>query len=114
MRISDWSSDVCSSDLTGEPAAGALWWAGAARRERSWFGGVLRSPNPGTPPKGVVPDERAARNSGACPVPRRIRSEERSVGKECVSTCRSLGWPAHYKKNNEEPLTHETTQNTPQ
>src|SRR3546814_10063474 len=73
MRISDWSSDVCSSDLTGEPAAGALWWAGAARRERSWFGGVLRSPNPGTPPKGVVPDERAARNSGACPVPRRIR-----------------------------------------
>src|SRR3546814_12446949 len=26
------------------------------------------------------------------------RSEERSVGKECVSTCRSRGWPYHEKK----------------
>src|SRR3546814_13674075 len=27
------------------------------------------------------------------------RSEERRVGKECVSTCRSRWWPYHYKKN---------------
>src|SRR3546814_14634558 len=27
------------------------------------------------------------------------RSEERSVGKECVSTGRSRGWAIHYKKN---------------
>src|SRR3546814_16571625 len=26
------------------------------------------------------------------------RSEERSVGKECVSTCRLRWWPYHYKK----------------
>src|SRR3546814_1959051 len=26
------------------------------------------------------------------------RSEERRVGKECVSTCRSRGWPFHSKK----------------
>src|SRR3546814_16032004 len=26
------------------------------------------------------------------------RSEERRVGKECVSTCRSLCWRFHYKK----------------
>src|SRR3546814_15020100 len=26
------------------------------------------------------------------------RSEERRVGKECVSTCRSRWWPNHYKK----------------
>src|SRR3546814_13080712 len=26
------------------------------------------------------------------------RSEERRVGKECVSTCRSRGWAYHYKK----------------
>src|SRR3546814_11694255 len=26
------------------------------------------------------------------------RSEERRVGKECVSTCRSRWWPYHYKK----------------
>src|SRR3546814_11833931 len=31
---------------------------------------------------------------------RAVRSEERRVGKECVSTCRSRWWPYHYKKNN--------------
>src|SRR3546814_3058731 len=30
--------------------------------------------------------------------PVRIRSEERRVGKECVSTCRSRWSPHHYKK----------------
>src|SRR3546814_13466451 len=29
-----------------------------------------------------------------------VRSEERRVGKECVSTCRSRWSPYHYKKNN--------------
>src|SRR3546814_14184743 len=29
----------------------------------------------------------------------RSRSEERRVGKECVSTCRSRWSPYHYKKN---------------
>src|SRR3546814_19027889 len=29
---------------------------------------------------------------------RGIRSEERRVGKECVSTCRSRGWTSHSKK----------------
>src|SRR3546814_20150386 len=28
------------------------------------------------------------------------RSEERRVGQECFSTCRSRGWPYHKKKNN--------------
>src|SRR3546814_11185789 len=28
----------------------------------------------------------------------RVRSEERRVGKECVSTCQSRGWPYPYKK----------------
>src|SRR3546814_17860518 len=27
-----------------------------------------------------------------------VRSEERRVGIECVSTCRSRWWPSHYKK----------------
>src|SRR3546814_18691541 len=30
---------------------------------------------------------------------RKIRSEERRVGKECVSTCRSRWWTYHYKNN---------------
>src|SRR3546814_11394414 len=29
-----------------------------------------------------------------------LRSEERRVGKECVSTCRSRWWPYHSKKTN--------------
>src|SRR3546814_11224706 len=29
-----------------------------------------------------------------------VRSEERRVGHECVSTCRSRWWSLHYKKNN--------------
>src|SRR3546814_11208704 len=33
---------------------------------------------------------------------RERRSEERRVGKECVSTCRSRWSPYHYKKNNDE------------
>src|SRR3546814_7696520 len=64
MRISDWSSDVCSSDLL--PGAG----------ER---------PRPGV-----------AADGGAAAARRRTpRSEERRVGKECVSTCRSRWSPYH-------------------
>src|SRR3546814_17641510 len=32
---------------------------------------------------------------------RRARSAEGSVGKECVSKCRSRGWAGHKKKNNQ-------------
>src|SRR3546814_18558928 len=31
-----------------------------------------------------------------------MRSAERRVGKECVSTCKSRGWPSHEKKNKKE------------
>src|SRR3546814_9858107 len=61
MRISDWSSDVCSSDLSARSASN--------RRCR---------PPPGA--RGGPDRDRRPR--------RRRRSEERSVGKECVSTCR--------------------------
>src|SRR3546814_14020370 len=90
MRISDWSSDVCSSDLTLAPP-------GAGHRPGARQGGrpvhdlhVVEAPG------------RARR------LPRRAdaglsrpgrRSEERRVGKECVSTCRSRWSPYHYKKN---------------
>src|SRR3546814_17766694 len=40
------------------------------------------------------------------------RSEERRVGKECVSTCRSRWSPSHYKKKNKNLTTHTTTHNT--
>src|SRR3546814_5561178 len=69
MRISDWSSDVCSSDLSGGAAPGRARHG----RTRAW-----RSYQP--------------KSSGASSAPV-DRSEERRVGKECVSTCRSRWSP---------------------
>src|SRR3546814_7480680 len=67
MRISDWSSDVCSSDLsqTGRPKVSMRTWPLVPIALRSV-------------------DSRAAID---------VRSEERRVGKECVSTCRSRWSP---------------------
>src|SRR3546814_7102538 len=67
MRISDWSSDVCSSDLD---------------RRSSPF--RTRSRHDRYPVR-----QRAVRTLS------RLRSEERRVGKECVSTCRSRWSPYH-------------------
>src|SRR3546814_2163892 len=64
MRISDWSSDVCSSDLPAELVA------------------LFRAASRGRP---VAPAARITTR----------RSEERRVGKECVSTCRSRWSPYH-------------------
>src|SRR3546814_7451275 len=61
-RISDWSSDVCSSDLL------------LSRREAALLPGFLM---------------RLLEVSAA------FRSDERRVGKECVSTCRSRWSPYH-------------------
>src|SRR3546814_10449521 len=69
MRISDWSSDVCSSDL----AAGVLP-AGRKARLDSLLAAFERT-------------------SGHQLVVVTTRSEERRVGKECVSTCRSRWSP---------------------
>src|SRR3546814_5408236 len=64
MRISDWSSDVCSSDL------------GHGTHVAKHGLGLVDVP--------VVVQ-----------VVRDVRSEERRVGKECVSTCRSRWSPYH-------------------
>src|SRR3546814_6456477 len=69
MRISDWSSDVCSSDLHHRVAARDL-----VGREH---GGARQ-----------LDQLHAVRGE-------RRRSEERRVGKECVSTCRSRWSPYH-------------------
>src|SRR3546814_3914591 len=78
MRISDWSSDVCSSDLrTAEEDV-------AVRPCR-------RSHGKGQPRgEGAGEGGRADGIAGGAP-----RSEERRVGKECVSTCRSRWSPYH-------------------
>src|SRR3546814_18383792 len=89
MRISDWSSDVCSSDLTNAGTIAAVaarvgCRGGAGRRVRAGRGR-------GRGGVGVVV-ARDGRRVGAG------RSEERRVGKECVSTCRSRWSPYHYKQ----------------
>src|SRR3546814_5594562 len=70
MRISDWSSDVCSSDLSG--------WS-------CWFG------RPISDAIYCTDDSKSSRPNGHFAT----RSEERRVGKECVSTCRSRWSPYH-------------------
>src|SRR3546814_1679835 len=77
MRISDWSSDVCSSDLGRQAGRDRIRWAALLAGHG---GGGGRGP---------------ARlgDHGAQDRPR--RSEERRVGKECVSTCRSRWSPYH-------------------
>src|SRR3546814_6054123 len=87
MRISDWSSDVCSSDLRrrSSPERGGgpceAWWAKSAclADEITRYGSVAGNAAHSVQ-RGV---------SRLCP----SRSEERRVGKECVSTCKSRGSP---------------------
>src|SRR3546814_3723814 len=75
MRISDWSSDVCSSDLRALVCPCRLL-STAARPTSRPLGDAM--------PK-----------SGCEPEATQSRSEERRVGKECVSTCRSRWSPYH-------------------
>src|SRR3546814_15068259 len=96
MRISDWSSDVCSSDLGqfgAEFDSVPLYQYWLRERERG----------DDTPLQDYAMAWVAARNNKFAPPladRQRIqsRSEERRVGKECVSTCRSRWSAYHYKK----------------
>src|SRR3546814_2610402 len=91
MRISDWSSDVCSSDLRGidpfqivrvdprQPfVAGIAQFAGAIADDAQPVARI---------------DDRLPRHVPVTDAG--VRSEERRVGKECVSTCRSRWSPYH-------------------
>src|SRR3546814_2016338 len=90
VRISDWSSDVCSSDL----------WQSAARRMRyfsaPWACRMCAGP---TAPRLFLSWTSDLRwiytQASVRSAPLRDRSEERRVGKECVSTCRSRWSPYH-------------------
>src|SRR3546814_9661262 len=76
MRISDWSSDVCSSDLSRD---GTRWISArpASLLPVRVLGALFR--------RLFLTRLRALHD----------RSEERRVGKECVSTCRSRWSPYH-------------------
>src|SRR3546814_1093077 len=87
MRISDWSSDVCSSDLRPETDGGNEPGLRPDRRRRSQQ--VVGAALPGDRTK-YGPEPRTGRGDHVA-----HRSEERRVGKECVSTCRSRWSPTH-------------------
>src|SRR3546814_5748776 len=91
LRISDWSSDVCSSDLKGGDQLGRRRRAGGLSRHACPAVWGDRSGRRGRA-------RRRGRGRGRVVVSRRAatgRSEERRVGKECVSTCRSRWSPYH-------------------
>src|SRR3546814_15468244 len=90
MRISDWSSDVCSSDLA-LPRAFLRQRLGEAVDAR--FGGGIVD----LAVLARLPVDRADVDNAA-PAALDHRSEERRVGNECVSTCRSRCSPSLYKK----------------
>src|SRR3546814_15696752 len=112
MRISDWSSDVCSSDLEGADhlAGGTLTQADqrlvhqhlavgeANRREARVLAEFSRRDHPNAAPGSDDLAHRLATlglAGGHQGEALGTGSEERRVGKECFSTCRSRWSPYH-------------------
>src|SRR3546814_10961157 len=92
MRISDWSSDVCSSDLS---AIRAPVVAGSALSSGHFAAlSHLGSYQAKAERTHMAPVD-ARRETGIAAAGELIRSEERRVGQECVSTCRSRWSPYH-------------------
>src|SRR3546814_15790238 len=119
MRISDWSPDVCSSDLLKALAAReanvpfyvALPYTTIDHATESGDqvpiedrGGDEVALVEGLGPDGQVTRVRVTQSVAANPAfdipPAGPRSEERRVGKECVSTCRYRWSPYHSKNKN--------------
>src|SRR3546814_15660417 len=102
MRISDWSSDVCSSDLAANrqhtpkvafvaPPADYVSSSGKPIKAndidlnvRALSMGKLHHAMMGTAAVAI---------GTAAAIPGTLRSEERRVGEDCVSTCRSRVCP---------------------
>src|SRR3546814_18119205 len=98
MRISDWSSDVFSSDLEGKGLVTVIVRDGrralrvkhADAGTRTQFAGLDYWP---ADPSWKIRGKFVSNPPGkTIPV---ARSEERRVGKECVSKCRSRWSPSH-------------------
>src|SRR3546814_5882318 len=82
MRISDWSSDVCSSDLS--MCCGMFSSVDTSPMVRNASGDFSVAFTNLAP----------VSSSSLHPAAAGWRSEERRVGKECVSTCRSRWSPS--------------------
>src|SRR3546814_19055128 len=117
MRISDWSSDVCSSDLSAAliilPGTKATIADLEFLRAQGWdidiaahvrrgghvlgiCGGYQMLGRTIADPEGIEGAAATVSGLGYLPVETVLgRSEERRVGKECVSKCRSRCSPDH-------------------
>src|SRR3546814_11369227 len=99
MRISDWSSDVCSSDLDGMAIVSRRVIDPDGGRETAialiahFQSRISQDADARLELSAADPERFAIRRTvGLRPTP---RSEERRVGKECVSTCSSRWLPNH-------------------
>src|SRR3546814_17416315 len=114
MRISDWSSDVCSSDLErlaekahtdvarGIIRGNMLAYASPASAKMADIVIAAFKDVPPDPMEGVrvvfIGDAADGERVTAAVSPAgvtSVRSEERRVGKEGVSTCKYRGWACH-------------------
>src|SRR3546814_19238364 len=118
MRISDWSSDVCSSDLTlSSPAPVAMTSLPApAPLASDWLLPVASASPPeliACPPPATrlapspawmksLPAD-ATEHSARLSVSRLARCDQRRIRKESVRTVRSRWAPDPYKKKNQKP-----------
>src|SRR3546814_1520377 len=94
MRISDWSSDVCSSDLELVEGDGGIRVACLITAEA--VDAQLVRPHQEICTWGLRETDQLLGGEGRLQRPSSSqRSEERRVGKECVSTCRSRWSPYH-------------------
>src|SRR3546814_17194693 len=107
MRISDWSSDVCSSDL---PPGGTLAAVDPDMPDPAVVAAArTRTPNPVEAIKADVATRLAPKTgnargaatvAGAAHPPSAARSGERRVGKECVSKFEHRRSPDYLKEKN--------------
>src|SRR3546814_18376776 len=97
MRISDWSSDVCSSDLKWVPNQVFYDQLSKATLLKLLAEGCGNdaAENCQTMKRSDLAVTVNERLAGRRILPPALRSEERRVGKECVSTCRSRWSPYH-------------------
>src|SRR3546814_14862394 len=103
MRISDWSSDVCSSDLVGGAEIATGQFAVAEIRLAQVRAGQAAKPH--HRPVQVASAQHDGAEVGAFELQlaaephrtaqRQHRSEERRVGTECVSTSKHRWSPYH-------------------
>src|SRR3546814_18250864 len=100
MRISDWSSDVCSSDLALQKQQRELPSTREADQElEELFPRTADQPGlfeqvGQAAVRADIPPSKVTTLAPTAPT-LQGRTEERRVGKECVSTCRSRWSPYH-------------------